>query len=477
MRVDLKLPDLPTPSLGVGLLRKPLADLSKIKTRNEERWGAGAGSRIFENRKEKLRKRLQGAVSPKKELEKIQTTEVGWQRLLLSLYIESNGQDWLPAFDDEVASGVLGSDATAWTSSRRRQAVHLFFERFDTLPALPYLATLLCSAFDNRSTAYGASEVAWKKARKEIFQIDGPLRIAKTAKRGDALQQLMDRHGIPSKGVFSSHLRRVYLLKSLEDCRLGEEPDSLEAIEEAKDQPGIDAVTQYLGAAALRVLVERVENEGGRRWPDAWQKWIVRLGCDPRVGRVGEGVRWWRWANDSQLRLAQQGVTGLTLKFFIEFLEKSLKGTDKEPQFALRSRFLLALFAAGKIQDTRLCLNWAQLQQMNGAMAVNEIERGSYQYYVAHLSDTKDKTSMICLKCVDDIFIVEGTHNFGLRVYHGRFPIDGFWERSRKIYQDRELRLGRDYIPHDQWGRWVQKFFDELRSKHHLENNWREVKV
>jgi hypothetical protein len=477
MRLDLKLPELPNPRLSEALLRRPLADLIKIKTRNEERWGAGTGSRIFENRKEKLRKRLQGAISPKKELEKIRETEVGWQRLLLSLYIESNGQAWLPVFDDAVASDVLGSNGVAWTASRRRQAVNLFFDRFDTIPALSFLATQLRSAFDNRSTAYGANEVAWKRHRKEIFQTDGPARIAKAAEKGEALQQLIERFGIPSKGCYSDSLRRIYLLKSLEDCRLGEEPDTLEGIEEAKEQLGVDAVTQFLGAAALRILVERVEREGGHKWPDAWQKWIVRLGCDPRVGRVGEGVRWWGWANDSQLRLAQQGVTGLTLKFFIQFLEQSLRGTEKEPQFALRSRFLLALFAAGKIQDTRLCLNWAQLQQMNGAMAVNEIERGSYQHYVAHLSDTTDKTSMICLKCVDDIFIVEGTHTFGLRVYRGGFPINGFWERSRKTYQDRELRLGRDYIAHDQWGRWVEKFFSELRRKHHLENNWREVKI
>ncbi len=477
MRLDLKLPDLPRLTLSESLLRRPLADLIKIKTRNEERWGAGAGSLFFENRKENLRNRLKEAVNPKRELEKIKATEVGWQRLLLSLYIESNGQSWLPVFDDAVASDVLGSNGVAWTASRRRQALNLFFDRFDTIPALSFLATQLRSAFDNTSTAYGANEVAWKRYRKEIFQTDGPSRIAKAAEKGEALQQLIERFGIPSKGGYSSSLRRMYLLKSLEDCRLGEEPDSLESIEQAKEQPGVDAVTQYLGAAALRILVSRVENQAGRKWPDAWQKWIVRLGCDPRVGRVGEGIRWWRWANDSQLRLAQQGVTGLTLKFFIQFLEQSLRRTDKEPQFALRSRFLLALFAADKIQDTRLCLNWAQLQQMNGAMAVNEIERGTYKHYVAHLSDTTDKTSMICLKCVDDIYIVEGTHTFGLRVYRGRFPIDGFWERSRKIYQDRELRVGRDYIAHDQWGRWVEKFFNELRSKHHLENNWREVKL
>jgi hypothetical protein len=477
MRLDLKLPDIPPPAIGQTLLLRPLAALNRIKTRNEARWGTDGVSPVFENRKEKLRRRLQGAAKPATELKKIQSTEVGWQRLLLSLYIESNGQDWLPVFDDGVASDVLGDHGSVWNASRRRQAATLFFERFETLPALPFLAKQLRSAFAGNASGLGASGTIWAQHKNVIFQTDGPERIARTAKKGEALQQLMERHCIPHKGAFSAKLRQVYLLQALQRCPLGDEPEEFHQIEQSKSQPGVDAVTHFLGAAALRILVTRVENEAGQNWPEAWQKWIVRLGCDPRVGRVGEGVGWWNWASDAQLRLAQRGITGLTLRFFIQFLEQSLRDTEKEPQFALRSRFLLALFDAGKIQDTRLCLNKAQLQQMNGAIAANEIEHGNYQHYVALLSDTTDKTSMICLKCVDDIFIVEGTHTFGLRVYRGSFPIAGFWEGTRNTYQDRELRLGRDFIAHDQWGKWVGKFFAELRRKHQLENNWREVRV
>jgi hypothetical protein len=472
MRLDLKLPEIPRPSFGEALLRRPTADLAKIKTRNEERWGTSVGSRVFENRKEILRQRLQGAVNPENELEKIQASEVGWQRLLLSLYVESHGQNWLPAFEEGVASLVLGNDGSAWSAARRRQAATLFFERFESLPARAFLAARLRSAFASSSDSSSANFVAWARERNVIFQTDGPERAAKSAKKGELLQGLLERYAIPVKGEYAIKLRQVYLLETLQRCPFGEEPDVLREIETDRDKTAVDAL--HLGAAALRILVARVEVKG--IWPETWQKCIIRLGCDPRLGRhTAEGAKWWRWASDSQLRLAQQGVTGLTLRFFIEFLEQSLKGTNKESQFALRSRFLLALFAAGKILDTRLCLNWNQLQQMNGAMAVNEIESGSYQHYVAHLSDTTEKTSMICLRCVDDIFIIEGTHTFGLRVYRGKFPIDGFWDRSRKTYQDRELRLRTDFIAHDQWGRWVEKFFADLRRKHHLEDNWRDV--
>lgn len=458
MRLDLKLPDLPNPSLGVAMLRKPLADLSKIKTRNEERWGAGAGSRIFENRKEKLRKRLQGAVSPKKELEKIQTTEVGWQRLLLSLYIESNGQDWLPAFDDEVASGVLGSDATAWTSSRRRQAVHLFFERFDTLPALPFLATLLRSAFDNRSTAYGASEVAWKMARKEIFQIDGHGRISQAAKKSESLQDLMARHAVPTKGVFSVKLRQVFLLESLQRCTFGDEPDVLHEIEKDREKPAVDALP--LGAAALRILVTRVEGEGRRKWPKEWRKWLVRLGCDPRMGRhTAEGGKWWGWATTSQWNLAVQGIIGLSLKIFFDFLD----GTVSVHQWEERRQFLESCFDAGKIIDARLVLNARCMHRLPSKMRD--------KWNTANLSSTTEDTCIIALRCTDDIYMLEGTHSYALRAFHREFPVKGFWERSTQNYADAELRVYEHFCPVyvRHMGDWVTKFYRQLQSKFHVE--------
>lgn len=458
MRLDLKLPDLPRPSLSDALLRRPLADLIKIKTRNEERWGAGAGSRIFENRKEKLRNRLKGAVNPKRELEKIKATEVGWQRLLLSLYIESNGQDWLPAFDDHIASDVLGSDGAAWTASRRRQAANLFFERFDTVPALSYLATQLRSAFENRSAAYGANEVAWKRYRKEIFQTDGHGRVAQAAKKSESLQQLMERHVVPTKGVFSIKLRQVYLLESLQRCTLGEEPDVLHEIEKDREKPAVDALP--LGAAALRILMSRVEAEAGRKWPKEWRKWLVRLGCDPRMGRhTAEGAKWWGWATSSQWNLAVQGIIGLSLKIFFDFLD----GTVSVHQWEERREFLEACFDADKIIDARLVLNARCMQRLPAKMRE--------KWNTASLSSTTEDTCIIALRCTDDIYLLEGTHSYALRAFHRTFPVKGFWERDRQQYADSELRISPRECPvfvrHS--GDWVWNLLYELRSKFHVE--------
>ena len=97
---------------------------------------------------------------------------------------------------------------------------------------------------------------------------------------------------------------------------------------------------------------------------------------------------------------------------------------------------------------------------------------------VSHLSQTTDDTSMICLKCVDDIFVIEGTHSFGLRMFHQKFPIRGFWESPKQAYQDRELRISPGECPvflrHDQGGKWVNGFFSNLRNRFHVE--WHDVR-
>lgn len=458
MNLDLKLPRLPDPKLPESVLRRPLALLTKMKERNEERWGTGNGSPAFNNRKEKLRHRLQGAMNPSRELKKILATEVGCQRLLLSLYVESHGQPWLPPFDEEVAADILGNDGERWNASRRRQATLLFFERFDSLPALALLTQQLFAAYAESSSAVSGSAAVWSRERKRIFQIDAPLKIAASAKKGESLQELMDRHGIPAKGAFSEKLRQVYLLETLQRCTFGAEPSVLQEIENEREKLAVDSLR--LGAAALRIMVSRVQEEGRGQWPESWRKWLIPLGCDPRMGRhTVEVAAWWGWATTSQWNLAVQGIIGLSLKFFFDFLD----GTVSAHQWEERRRLLETCFETGKILDARLVLNARCMQRLPAKMRD--------KWNTASLSSTTEDTCIIALRCTDDVYLLEGTHNYALRAFHQRFPVVGFWERTRQQYADSELRISQGQCPvfirHS--GEWVRSFLNELRSTFHIE--------
>ncbi|MEI7774471.1 MAG: hypothetical protein WCK17_06815, partial [Verrucomicrobiota bacterium] len=130
----------------------------------------------------------------------------------------------------------------------------------------------------------------------------------------------------------------------------------------------------------------------------------------------------------------------------------------------------LGLVESGKIQSARFALNGAAYQYLD--------RRYRDIWTVSQLAATTDETSMICLKCIDDIFIIEGTHSFGLRMFHRTFPILGFWEHPRQTYQDRDLRISPGDCPvflrHDQGGNWVAGFFHHLRTRFHVE--WNDVR-
>ncbi len=473
MDFELSLSFLPVPRITVDLLRGPSAILQEIAQRNIARFEQDTESKRFKSRKEELIRRLQRRPVTGESFEQA-TSIAGRERLLLSLYLEYLGQvaaqSWLPVFDNAIAKSLLGISGARWHERMRRRAVMLFFTHFDQLEALPFLCSRITESYaSSQGGGVGLTRI-WSEYYKTIFAPTGHENVAKQVKASEKLVQLMARLGVPEKGRFGEKLRQVFLLNGIKSAPFGKATAIFEEVATLKNEHAPDNL--LMGAAALKILVSRVINEGGRKWAGDWPSWISRFGCDPRHGRAtAQGTKWWGWATDAELRLAQQGITGLTLRFFIEFLRNSLVGTEKEAQFALRSRFLLALFESGKIQNARLVLNYSSLQRLD--------YKFRDLWTVTQLGATTDQTSMICLRCTDDIYIIEGTHSFGLRMFHKEFPIRGFWVLPKKTYQDRELRISPSLCPiflrHDRSGKWVGKFFTELRSKFHIE--WSDVRV
>lgn len=469
MNLDLQFKDLPALRIDAIQLAGVIQTMRAITARNIAKATPGKEPGPLKDRKEKMKRRL---------MERDQsvtfeqaTDEVGRERILLSLYLEYSARpdaDWLDKFDKNIASSVLGLDGREWHVGRRRQATQLFFTHFDQLPSsgLTQLCELLVDAYDSMESEENGQVAHWQHHRIAVFSPTGHQDVANLAEPNETLLLLMERYAIPSEGRFAERLRQVFLLNAVRNGPLGTEIAVLAEIEALKTERA--SVSQLMGAAALQIMVQRVAREGGRKWSEEWSHWITRLGCDPRHGRAtAEGTKWWGWATDDELRLAQQGVTGLTLKFFIRYLD----GTVNTAQWENRSKFLIALFDAGKIDTARLVLNWATYDRLD--------QKYRDIFSVAHLSQTSDQTSMICLKCVDDIFIIEGTHNFGLRMFHRTFPIPHFWERPKRSYQDRELRISPAacplFLPHDQSGYWVGRFFRHLRTSFHVE--WGDVRI
>jgi hypothetical protein len=93
------------------------------------------------------------------------------------------------------------------------------------------------------------------------------------------------------------------------------------------------------------------------------------------------------------------------------------------------------------------------------------------KWTTANLNSTTENTCIIALKCKDDVYLLEGTHNFALRAFHRTFPLRGFWERARQHYSDAELRINEQscpvYVRH--LGDWVANFLNQLGGQFHVE--------
>lgn len=473
MIINFVLPDLPTPRLTEAILRGPSKTLTEISDRNRLRFKQGNETGAFRNRKDELIRQLKNRNNTVKSFD--QATDVlGRERLLLSIYMDHLGQqgrqNWLPDFDNKIAKSILGDDGRSWHGGRRRQVTLLYFTHFDNIAALSFLCSRLIEAFSN--TVFNETEQMWPwhEHNKLVFDPTGPENIATRLKVGEDISKLMSRFAIPNQGRFTEQLRQHILLNKIKKVAFGESLPDFTEIEKHKNERVSGNL--FVGSAALKIMIQRVVQEGRGKWQGDWSNWIIRFGCDPRYGRSSaEGAKWWEWATDSEFRLAQQGVTGLTLRFFIEFLRKSLIGTPNERQFVHRSQFLLALFEADKICNARMVLNSYTLQHLPKEFR----DRGT----VALLKGAIDQTSMICLKCRDDVYIIEGTHNFRLRMFHRQFPIKDFWDLPCDSYQNQALRISPNKCPvslvHGYSGSWIYKFFNELSEKFHI--YWNDVDI
>jgi len=465
MTIDLQIRGPSIPRISIALLEKPLRAVHEIMCRNVARANGNGETRAFKNLKDEMKKRLKAWDRTSKFANAIEGG--GGPRVLISLFLEYSGRsdgNWLPPFAESVAEWAFGQDV--WHPGRRRQFTQLFFTHFDRLSGLRQLSERLFQAYQTSGMPLAGAPGILQTYREMLFRTDGPNRVAQNARIGETLPQLMERFAVPTAGRFSECLRQIFLLNALRDAPLGQEVPALIDIEALKHQHAQGSL--LIGAAALKIIVQRTSNEGGGQWNGVWPKWLARLGCDPRHGRgTLEGAKWWGWATEAELRFAQKGITGLTLEFFINFLS----GTVSAQQWRQRADFLLALFHANKIESARLALNWSAFQRLD--------RKYHDLWTVAQLSETTDQTSMICLRCVDGVHIIEGTHSFGLRMFHRGFPIIDFWESPRQKYRDRDLRIDREkcsiFLRHDPGGSWVRTFFHQLRSHFHIE--WRDVRV
>ncbi len=471
MHLDLRLNDLPMPRIaGIGLA-KAIQSLQEITSRNHDRDnGTAPEPPQFKNLKEQMKQRLMirgEAVTFEAATEGAQR-----ERLLLSLYLEyadRSDASWLPAFDESVASSVLGKNGRDWSGGKRSQVTLLFFKHFEHLPALEQICCRLREAYDKLFTHTSEQIMIWRHERSTIFASDGPQKIAIAALKGGTLMDLMDRFAIPKEGrSFSARLKECYLLTRLDNVELGQGQEilqELESIRTLRYEAGVP-----LGAAALRIMTRRVFASGGK-WKGDWTDWILRLGCDPALPPTSEPFgKWWGcWhPTRAELECAQRGVSRMTLEYFIRFLEASLSGTSGYDQFEARAGFLRWLDDTKKINRFKLLLH-------PRAFSVLPLAYQQQRQRVARIEGSGQGASIIVMECTDEMWIVEGTHGFAVRAFRTPFPVPVVFREARTDYDYTSFTQGPMHrhtcagIWKAHIGEWRADLLQQMSGRFHVE--------
>jgi EH_Signature domain len=458
----LQLRPIRSPKLNNVLLHKAIVRISKLAGG----WESG-GNLSPIGLLDEFRKRLKDGLL--KGLPFEQCTNVKRREwLLLSLYLNDLGAEesrvCLPPVDKTIIASMLGENPRELKKHLRRLATQLYFTHYgaERLPGLESLCRILELAWRNasRENIDPISKV-WSEHADILFSLDAPDKVAERWKPGMSVQELADTFSIHQGGLFRERLMEALILSRLRKIPLAENDLELDDLVVKEKERRLHSALP-LGAAAVQILISRCQNENSSTVPENWSEQIVTFACDPRIPNAEMQQRWWRWATSTEKDVAIRALTKISLEEFIRLLEKSLIGKPQGHQFPARRDLLQRLFNRGLVIDARLVVSSGIYQGLNAKM--KEILNPSW------LRGNQD-TSFVCLRCKNDVYLIEGTHSFSLRGFIGEdmFPIKSYWNVPSCEYLTSQFRVDESkcQIYQEHRGRyWSWEFIQQLRQRH-----------
>lgn len=387
---------------------------------------------------------------------------------LLTLYLMDLGVEddrkALPPFDKDLFNLILGDWDRDLKNNIRRQATLLYFTHFgaEKIPALNLLADRLKNSWimESEDRLFDSASRAFQSHASILFVADAPSKVAREWRAGESLDELSERFGIPPEGEFRERLFEEVILERVRSASADETGNELDSLIAGSKERRLKS-NYPLGAEAVRILIDRSASEFRGKVPSGWREQIVIYSCDPRILNTTEQSRWWGWASRAQKETALRALTELTLREFIALLRDSLGGTTAGEPFEKRADMLLKIFELGKVIDARLAVS----EDIYRTLPTKTRQ-------VLRPLQASGSTSFICLKCDDDVYLIEGTHSFALRGFIGEdhFPIPRVWDSAPGAsFHDSKFRtqeLYCDMYQRHHTGDWLWDFDRQLRNRH-----------
>jgi hypothetical protein len=165
-----------------------------------------------------------------------------------------------------------------------------------------------------------------------------------------------------------------------------------------------------------------------------WESTILKIGDDPRARGTIKWNKWWSRIPSENLRRVIAWLSGEDIRLFLEAVEVYGRKNNKADllrMFPDRERFLKGLLELKMVRETRLFAGPSARSAIRLIMgtdlrtSITPIVGGNYR-----------DTAVIFMNC-GDFHIVEGSHNFKMRVLRGDPPeIMSDWKMARIDYSD-----------------------------------------
>ncbi len=356
--------------------------------------------------------------------------------------------------------------------------IQLFITRFDQCGDIQELAQFIREEIAER-TLYSDDLKRLQKQANAVLSAQGPRKIVNfSIKNNRKLKDVMRFVGIPKDqlGRYIDKCHQCYYIESLKQLEPGEQSDIFDKlIQNGVARRAYD--NHWLGHEVLSIMIQK-GIDSGIELPENWRDIILRIAGDPR--NRGQAYReWWNPLSLRHIETMQGWMAGLDLKLFLESLMNYADSSGHEAlkrMFTARVRFLQGLYDHGFIASSKLFIGKAPDRYLRAQYHENQMPMFS------KLNDRD--LSVIYLKLQVNhqhqsgyIHMVEGSHNFKMRVYKNLPDIHPFtFESKAKGYSvqalktDLEMRYIRQYnqsvfsVSHDQTFNWLHKILQELKN-------------
>ena len=289
---------------------------------------------------------------------------------------------------------------------------------------------------------------AYVQYREMLFQTAGPTAVIGFSKQNNidfelALKRLSLHHYKDSRYIKLCFYQ--YYFEKLKKIRVGEDDDILKEICKPDIFNAPYTEEKLLGHKFVEILIDRTDHHP---LSSAWKRTILTIAGDPRVPQSSSHYQKW-WSNLGSVRIRKMlgWLSRYDLQLFLNLLENSgnkVHKNDMKRMFPPRKAFMEGLLNQNLVQESRLILSHAAETYLKSALPDEELP----EYATVKGNYSGQATSMIYLRLTNDLHMIEGSHNFTLKIMKQMPNQCHVADYNKKEFTDGDLRtqVKRQYV-------------------------------